>query len=55
MAQTYKPGEIVPQTGEVQCVQHSDIKDHVTEGTRFAPCTHIDDKQPAKGCTWQYV
>lgn len=55
MAQTYKPGEIVPKTGTVQCVEHTNIRDHVQQGTRFAPCHHFDDADSGKGCVWQYV
>ncbi|HEY1884107.1 MAG TPA: hypothetical protein VGG51_13815 [Candidatus Cybelea sp.] len=55
MAQTYKPGEIVPKTSKVQCVEHDYIEDHVEAGTRFAPCHHFNEKGSAKGCAWQYV
>lgn len=55
MVQTYKPGETVPQSGTVQCVGHSDVRDDVTAGTRFAPCHHIGDQDSGSGCVWQYV
>ena len=54
MAQTYKPGETVPQTGTVKCTQNNGTQDHVTAGTKFAPCDHWGDHN-GKGCTWQYV
>ena len=53
MAQTYKPGEIVPATGTVTCIQKNGVQDHVIKGTRFAPCQHWGQHNGA-GCTWQY-
>lgn len=41
MAQTYKPDEIVPRDGIVECVTHEGTQDHVKAGTRFAPCRHF--------------
>ncbi|HEY1680397.1 MAG TPA: hypothetical protein VGF98_02010 [Candidatus Tumulicola sp.] len=55
MAVTYKPGDIVPQDGQVKCTQHPEIEDNVTGGTRFAPCHHFGEEASAKGCTWQYA
>jgi hypothetical protein len=40
MAATYKPGDTVPKTGEVQCTQTNGVKDKVTAGKTFAPCDH---------------
>jgi len=54
MAQTYKPGETVPKTGEVECTQNNGTKDHVKAGTKFAPCDHWGQHN-GKDCTWQYV
>jgi hypothetical protein len=54
MAQTYKPGDTVPKTGEVQCTQHSNVKDKVTAGSTFAPCMHWGEHDH-KECTWEYV
>ena len=50
--ETYKPGQVVPRDGTVQCTRHHDIQDHVTAGTRFAPCSHHHEH--SAGCTWQY-
>ncbi len=50
----YKPGDIVPRTGTVQCVQFNGTTDRVKEGTRFAPCAHWGDHH-RKGCLWQYI
>ena len=55
MAQTYKPGETVPQNGTVQCVGHPGVRDQVEAGTRFAPCHHFGDQNSGSGCVWQYV
>lgn len=55
MAQTYKPGETVPQNGTVQCVGHPEIRNEVEAGTRFAPCHHFGDQNDGSGCTWQYL
>jgi len=51
--ETYKPGQIVPRDGTVQCARHHDVEDHVKAGTRFAPCSHHHEH--SEGCTWQYV
>ena len=51
--ETYKPGQIVPRDGTVECTRHHDVQDHVKAGTRFAPCTHHHEH--SEGCTWQYV
>ena len=50
---TYKPGQVVPRDGTVECARHHDVQDHVKAGTRFAPCAHHHEH--SKGCTWQYV
>jgi hypothetical protein len=52
-AEAYKPGQIVPLDGIVECTRHHDVQDHVTAGTRFAPCSHHHEH--SEGCTWQYV
>ncbi len=54
MAETYKPGELVPKTGEVQCTQHTGTKDIVTAGEHFAPCMHWGEHDRTE-CTWEYV
>ena len=51
--ETYKPGQVVPRDGTVECARHHDVQDHVTAGTRFAPCSHHHEH--TEGCTWQYV
>ena len=50
---TYKPGQVVPRDGTVECARHHDVQDHVKAGTRFAPCSHHHEH--SEGCTWQYV
>ena len=52
-AETYKPGQIVPLDGTVECTRHPGVQDHVKAGTRFAPCSHHHEH--SEGCTWQYV
>lgn len=52
-AETYKPGQVVPRDGTVECARHHDVQDHVKAGTRFAPCSHHHEH--CEGCTWQYV
>ena len=52
-AETYKPGQVVPRDGTVECVRHHDVQDHVKAGTRFAPCSHHHEH--SEGCAWQYV
>jgi len=52
-AKTYKPGQVVPRDGTVECARHHDVQDHVKAGTRFAPCAHHHEH--SEGCTWQYV
>jgi hypothetical protein len=51
--ETYKPGQVVPRDGTVECVRHHDVQNHVKAGTRFAPCSHHHEH--SEGCTWQYV
>ncbi|MGZ6807560.1 MAG: hypothetical protein ACXVGG_13180 [Mycobacteriaceae bacterium] len=51
--ETYRPGQVVPRDGTVECARHHDIQDHVTAGTRFAPCSHHHEH--SEGCTWQYI
>jgi HSP20 family protein len=51
--ETYKPGQVVPRDGTVECVRHPDVQDHVKAGTRFAPCSHHHEH--SEGCIWQYV
>jgi HSP20 family protein len=52
-AESYKPGQVVPRDGTVECARHHDVQDHVTAGTRFAPCSHHHEH--SEGCTWQYI
>jgi hypothetical protein len=52
-AETYKPGQVVPRDGTVECARHHDVQDHVKAGTRFAPGSHHHEH--SEGCTWQYV
>ena len=52
-AETYKPGQVVPRDGTVECARHHDVQDHVKAGTRFAPCSRHHEH--SEGCTWQYV
>jgi hypothetical protein len=54
MADTYKPGEIVPSTGIVKCTQDNGTRDRVMAGEKFAPCEHWGQHN-GKNCTWQYV
>ncbi len=51
--ETYRPGQVVPRDGTVECARHHDIQDHVTAGTRFPPCSHHHEH--SEGCTWQYI
>jgi len=51
--ETYKPGQVVPRDGIVECARHHDVQNHVKAGTRFAPCSHHHEH--SEGCTWQYV
>jgi len=51
--ETYKPGQVVPQDGTVECARHHDVQDQVKAGTRFAPCSHHHEH--SEGCAWQYV
>ena len=51
--ETYKPGQVVPRDGTVECVRHHDVQDHVKAGTRFAPCSHHHEH--SEGCTWRYI
>ena len=51
--ETYRPGQVVPRDGTVECTRHHDVQDHVKAGTRFAPCSHHHEH--SEGCTWQYV
>ena len=52
-ATEYKPGQLVPRNGTVQCTRHREVQDHVTSGTRFAPCSYHHEH--TAGCTWQYI
>lgn len=54
MATQYKPGEIVPRAGTVQCTEVHGTKDQVQAGTRFAPCDHWGQHN-GRTCTWEYV
>ena len=51
--ETYKPGQVVPRDGIVECARHHDVQNHVKAGTRFAPCSHHHEH--SEGCTWQYA
>jgi hypothetical protein len=51
---TYKPGEIVPKTGTVECLEHTGTQDHVVAGEKFAPCMHWHEHD-RKDCVWQYI
>ena len=51
--ETYRPGQVVPRDGTVECARHHDVQDHVKAGTRFPPCSHHHEH--SEGCTWQYV
>ena len=51
--ETYKPGQVVPRDGTIECARHHDVQDHVKAGTRFAPCSH--HHKHSEGCTWQYL
>ncbi len=51
--ETYKPDQVVPLDGTVECTRHPGVQDHVKAGTRFAPCSHHHEH--SEGCTWQYV
>ena len=51
--ETYKPGQVVPRDGTVECARHHDVQNHVKAGTRFAPCSHHHEH--SEGCTWRYV
>jgi len=31
-AETYKPGQVVPRDGTVECARHHDVQDHVKAG-----------------------
>ena len=53
VTETYKPGQIVPRDGTVECGRHRDVQNHVQAGTRFAPCSHHHEH--SEGCTWQYA
>ena len=53
MTETYKPGQVVPRDGTVECARHHDVQNHVKASTRFAPCSHHHEH--SEGCTWQYV
>jgi hypothetical protein len=53
VTETYKPGQIVPRDGTVECGRHRDVQNHVQAGTRFAPCSHHHEH--SEGCTWQYI
>ncbi len=54
MAQTFKPGDRVPKTGEVKCTQHRGTRDKVKAGDKFAACMHWGEHD-RKECTWEYV
>ncbi|HEY4451344.1 MAG TPA: hypothetical protein VGN13_07090 [Solirubrobacteraceae bacterium] len=53
-AETYKPGDTVPRTGEVKCTHHGGIRDKVVAGTTFAPCMRWGERDHEL-CTWEYV
>lgn len=54
MAVTYRPGDTVPHTGRVECLQHPGTQDNVVAGTKFAPCMHWGEHD-RKDCSWQYI
>ena len=51
---TYKPGDVAPRDGTVECVEYPNTRDAVRAGTTFAPCDHWHDHHP-RGCRWRYV
>jgi len=54
MAETYKPGQRAPKTGEIKCTQHGDVRDHISVGETFPPCMHWGEHN-RKECSWEYV
>jgi hypothetical protein len=54
LATQYKPGEIVPRDGTVECKEYNGTRNVVKKDTRFAPCDHWRDHH-GKNCTWEYV
>ena len=54
MADQYRPGDVVPHTGTVECKQYKGTRKSVTVGTHFPPCDNWGDHHGAK-CTWEYV
>lgn len=58
MAETFKPGDIVPRDGTVVVTQDPQIRDHVKEGTRFPPPSRTEAggaHEHDEGYTWQYA
>ncbi len=58
MAETFRPGDIVPRDGTVIVTQKPEIKDHVKKGTRFPPPSREEvggAREHEQGYTWQYA
>jgi hypothetical protein len=51
---TYKPGDLIPRSGEAQCTLAPDSTERVTAGMTFQLCDKSDDHYP-ETCLWEYV
>jgi hypothetical protein len=54
MVQLYKPGDMVPRDGTVECTRYPGTRAHVKAGTRFFPCDRWRDHNPMD-CALQFV
>lgn len=51
---TYKPGDLIPRSGEAECTKAPETKEKVTAGMTFQLCDKYDDHYP-ETCIWEYV
>ena len=54
MAPQYRPGDIVPRDGLVQCTQFRGTREQVRRDALFPPCDN-GGEHPPRRCTWEYV
>ncbi len=51
---TYKPGDLIPKSGEATCTLAPGEPEKVTAGMTFQLCDKYDDHYPDP-CVWEYV
>jgi hypothetical protein len=51
---TYKPGDLAPKDGRIQCVKHPEVEKNIKADEHFPPCDNWGD-HTGPGNVWQYI